>query len=83
MWITHSPTHHVAEEHVVTDGSQMRRVVRSRYFATVRSASGADGLVHEEMGFYVTQGAFSDLRDFPTLDAAKMYVESIYELEKT
>lgn len=83
MWITHNPTHLVAEEHAVADGSQLRRVVRSRYFATVRSAAGADGLVHEDMGFYVTQGKFDDLRDFPTLDEAKLYVESIYELEKT
>ena len=82
VWVAHNPGHLVAEEHAVSEGNKLSRVVRSRYFATVRSAAGAYGLVHEDMGFYVTQGKFDDLRDFLTLDEAKIYVQSIYELEK-
>ena len=52
------------------------------YFATVRPAHNGEGLMDSTRGYVVTRNEFDDLRVFATLDEAKLYVESIYELER-
>lgn len=74
---------YIAEERALADSGQLHRVVTSRLFAVVRGSYGSDGLHHEQHGFVVSRNSFDELRQFPTLDEAKLYVESIYELEKT
>ncbi len=74
---------HVAQERAASRNGSLSRVVSTRYFAVVRSAYDADGLYDERQGFVVSRNSFDDLRQFPTLDEAKLYVESIYELEKS
>ena len=74
---------YIANEHAIAGGNQLSRVIKSRLFAVVRGSYGSDGLHHEQHGFVVSRNSFDELRQFPTLDEAKLYVESIYELEKT
>ncbi len=51
-------------------------------FATIRPAHNGEGLLDSAHGYVVTRKEFDDLREFATLDEAKLYVESIYELER-
>lgn len=73
---------YIAHEQAVASGKQLNRVIKNRLFAVIRGSYGSDGLHHEQHGFVVSRNSFDELRQFPTLDEAKLYVESIYELEK-
>lgn len=72
----------VAEDQSVLSIANSSRIVNARTFAVVRPAFGADGLYNEQHGFVVSRNSFDEVRQFPTLDEAKLYVESLYELEK-
>lgn len=50
-------------------------------FATVRRMYNANGLLQGD-GYAVSRRSFEDLREFRTLEEAKLYVESIFELEQ-
>lgn len=50
-------------------------------FAQVRPARAGDGLFSEAHGFVVAGRSFDDVRAFPTLAEAKLYVESLFQLE--
>lgn len=50
-------------------------------FALVRPALAGDGLFSDVDGFVVAGRSFDDLRSFPTLAEAKLYVESLFQLE--
>jgi hypothetical protein len=58
------------------------QVVHKSFFATIRPAHNGEGLLDSAHGYVVTRKEFDDLREFATLDEAKLYVESIYELER-
>lgn len=62
-----------------------RQSVSVRTLATIRRSREGDGLFTglfvEEGKFVVSRNAFDDLREFDTLDEAKLYVESIFALE--
>jgi len=83
QWSNPSSGVYVAEEHATTKGNQLHRVVKTRHFATVRSAFGADGLHNDQNGFVVSRNSFDEVRHFPTFEEAKLYVESLYALERT
>jgi hypothetical protein len=59
-----------------------RRVKLTYVFAVVRRSYAGDGLL-EGNSFVVTRTSFLDVRKFDTLDDAKLYVESLYELERS
>lgn len=50
-------------------------------FALVRPARAGDGLFGEMYGYVVAGRSFEDMRSFPTLAEAKLYVESLFQLE--
>lgn len=50
-------------------------------FAWVRPTYNANGVLVDGRGFIVTRGGFEDLMSFETLDAARLYVESLFALE--
>lgn len=53
-------------------------------FAQARPTYNGAGLLHDLDGAYVvTRGAFDEIRSFDTLPQAKVYVESLYALERT
>ena len=63
-------------------GVRPQKRVRMTYvFATVRRMIDGNGLLQGN-GYAVARGTFEDLREFDTLAEAKLYVESIYELER-
>ena len=63
-------------------GVRPQKRVRVTYvFATVRRMLDGNGLLQGN-GYAVARGTFDDLREFRTLEEAKLYVESIYELER-
>lgn len=72
---------HTAYHMAIAENVQERILQRS-YFATVRPAHNGEGLLDSAHGFVVTRKEFDDLREFATIDEAKLYVESIYELER-
>ena len=51
-------------------------------FAIVRPALAGDALFTEANGYVVTRTTFDDLRSFPTIEEAKLYVESLFALER-
>lgn len=59
----------------------LKRVRMTYVFATVRKMLDGNGLLQGD-GYAVSRGTFDDLREFDTLEEAKLYVESIYELER-
>ncbi len=59
-----------------------RRVKVTYVFATVRPLLDSNGLLQGD-GWVVSRNAFVDLREFSTLEEAKIYVESLYELERS
>lgn len=59
-----------------------RKYTQLYLFASVRRFRDGNGLLHGD-GYVVARNGFDDLREFNTLDEAKLYVESIYELEKS
>lgn len=83
VWEKNQGGVYIAEERAVDNGLDLHRVVSARMFAVVRASFGADGLHSEQDGYVVSRNSFDELRHFPTLGEAKLYVESIYELEKT
>jgi len=82
VWEKPKESVYVAEERAIDNGLDLHRVVSARMFAVVRASFGADGLHSGQNGYVVSRHAFDELRHFPTLGEAKLYVESIYELEK-
>lgn len=50
-------------------------------FATIRPVYGPTCLYDESKGWVVTRTAFEDVAAFPTLDEAKVFVESLIALE--
>jgi len=50
-------------------------------FALVRPQLNGNALFSDLHGYVVSRTAFADLRAFPTLDEAKLYVESLFALE--
>ena len=50
-------------------------------FATVRPVYGPACLYDDSKGWVVTRNAFEDVASFPTLDEAKVFVESLIALE--
>lgn len=81
VWTIPTPGVHLAEERAVARGNQLHRVVQSRHFATVRNAYGADGYYIGD-GYVVSRGSFDEIRQFDTIEEAKLYVESLYALER-
>jgi hypothetical protein len=52
-------------------------------FAQARPTYNGAGLLHDLDGAYVvTRGSFDELRSFDTLAQAKLYIESLYALER-
>lgn len=51
-------------------------------FAAIRPLINGNGLLQGD-GWVVSRNAFDDLREFSTLEEAKIYVESVYELERS
>lgn len=82
VWTIPTPGVHLAEERAVARGNQLHRVVKTRQFAIIRSAYGADGLHNDQCGFVVSRNSFDDVRHFDFLEDAKLYVESLYALER-
>lgn len=62
-------------------GTYGRRTVSVRTLATIRRGYAGDGLFTDGGKFVVTRHTFDDLREFDTLDEAKLFVESIFALE--
>lgn len=60
---------------------EKRRYTQLYLFASVRCFVDANGLL-QGSGYVVSRNAFDDLREFDTLEEAKLYVESVYELER-
>lgn len=58
-----------------------RKYTQLYLFAFVRRFSDGNGIL-QGTGYVVSRNGFNDLREFDTLDEAKLYVESIYELER-
>ena len=58
-----------------------RKYTQLYLFASMRRFSDGNGLLQGN-GYAVTRNGFADLREFDTIDEAKLYVESIYELER-
>lgn len=50
-------------------------------FAHVRPAYNALGLLDESGGWVVTRNSFDEIREFPDIDMAKLYVTSLFALE--
>lgn len=59
-----------------------RKYTQLYLFAFVRRFSDGNGIL-QGTGYVVSRNGFNDLREFDTLDEAKLYVESIYELERS
>lgn len=59
-----------------------KRSVSAVFFATIRPAYGCEGIHESSYGFVVTRQEFGDLREFADLADAKLYVESLYALER-
>lgn len=53
----------------------------STIFAHVRPAYNALGLLDESGGWVVTRNSFDEIREFPDIDMAKLYVTSLFALE--
>lgn len=58
-----------------------RKYTQLYLFASIRRFSDGNGLLLGS-GYAVTRNGFDDLREFDTIDEAKLYVQSIYELEQ-
>jgi hypothetical protein len=50
-------------------------------FAHIRPAYNALGLLDEHGGWVVTRNSFDEIREFPDIDMAKLYVTSLFALE--
>ena len=59
-----------------------RKYTQLYLFASIRRFSDGNGLLQGN-GYAVSRGEFADLREFDTIEEAKLYVESIYELERS
>ena len=65
-----------------TQWKMSKRDIGTSYFATVRPVYGSGGVHDIDRGFVVTRLEFGDLREFADLADAKLYVESLYALER-
>ena len=84
VWDTTHTGVHVA--YVIQDARyKTGRTYQTREtFAQARPTYNGAGLLHDLDGAYVvTRGAFDELRSFDSLAQAKVYVESLYALERT
>lgn len=81
-WNSPTPGVYVAEERASHKGTSLSRVVKTRQFAIIRNAYEADGYYCGD-GYVVSRNSFDDIRSFTTFTEAKLYVESLYALEKS
>lgn len=52
-------------------------------FATIRPAYNISGLLDSKRGWVVTRNSFDEIREFADIDAAKLYVEALFALERS
>jgi hypothetical protein len=81
VWTIPTPGVHLAEERAVARGNQLHRVVKTRQFAVIRNAYDSNGYYNGH-GYVVSRHSFDDIRHFDTIEEAKLYVESVYALER-
>lgn len=81
------------EHHAETDVWQVKTITQRGYsrraltyedhafFATIRPAPDGFMFSPDDRGYVVTRSGFDEWRVFPTIGAAKVYVESLFALE--